>query len=94
MAATKTSASAVAETEPAVSGHEFGSTAIQPAGVRGTAAPAGTLHLVRGWEPLCGADRVRFVFPGRAPVADQTCPECVQASLPRPRAPRSRARAS
>ena len=94
MAATKTPASIAAATETAVNGHEFGSTAIQPAGVRGHSAPAGTLHLVRGWDPLCGADRVRFVFPGRAPVADETCPECVQASLPRPRAPRSRARAS
>lgn len=94
MAAPKSSVSAVAATETAVSGHEVGSTALEPAGVRGTGAPAGTLHLVRGWEPLCGADRVRFLFPGRAPVAEETCPECVAATLPRPRAPRARANAS
>ena len=76
----------------------LGSTSIQPAGRQGGSAPAGSLHLVDGWDALCGSGRVRFVFPGRV-AAEDTCPECVQATRPRPRpaarpATRSRARAS
>lgn len=98
MAAAKTSASAVtAVARPSrEDAHQLGSASIRPAGVHGSAAPAGPLHLVDGWEPLCGAERVRFVFPGRAPEGDDTCPACVQATLPRPRAraTRTSARAS
>lgn len=62
------------------------------AGRGGTAVPTGEVHLVDGWQPVCGEDRVRFVFPGRAPEsADGTCPRCVRAATParpvrRPRA--------
>jgi len=53
---------------------------------RGTAVPAGTTHFVDGWDPLCGSERVRFVFPGRGPELGATCPECVQAvAVPRQR---------
>src|SRR4051812_43909471 len=62
----------------------LGSTSIQPAGQHGACAPAGALHLVAGWDALCGSGRVRFVFPGRA-AADGTCPDCVQATRPKPR---------
>ena len=71
-----------------------GSTSIQPVGTSGSGAPAGALHLVEGWDAICGEGRVRFVFPGRT-AAESTCPACVQATLPKPRpAARSRARAS
>jgi len=84
----------------------LGSTSIQPDGRAFGSAPAGSLHLVDGWDALCGSGRVRFVFPGRV-AAEDTCPECVQATRPKPRsttrpaarpaarpATRSRARAS
>jgi len=89
-------AAAKASTAPTpVAVRVLGSTSIQPGRHNGPAAPAGTLHLVEGWEPLCGGERVRFVFPGRHADAPETCPECLKASLPRPRpAARSRARAS
>ena len=99
---TMSAANAAAASIPA-DALNLGSTAIQPAGVNTPAEPAGTLHLVDGWEPLCGGDRVRFVFPGRQVAGDRTCPACVQATLPKPRtaarpaarpAARSRARAS
>ena len=74
------------------SGFDVGSASIAPA-TRGQAAPAGTLHLVKGWQPVCGGDRVRFVFPGRDAGTDATCPACtraaaassVVAATPRPR---------
>ena len=72
---------------------DLGSTSIQPGGIHAPAEPSGTLHLVDGWAPLCGGERVRFVFPGRQAAGDLTCPACVKATLPRPRpAARSRAR--
>jgi hypothetical protein len=84
-----------AATKAPVALPDVGSTSIQPGGLNGPALPAGTLHLVEGWEPLCGGERVRFVFPGWDTPGDRTCPACVQATLPRPRpATRSRARAS
>src|SRR3954451_1049044 len=71
----------------------LGPTPTQPGGMHAPAAPAGTLHLVDGWEPLCGGERVRCVSPGRQAAGD-TCPACVRATLPRPRAAaRSRAAA-
>lgn len=87
MAAPKTAlkTSAQSSAQSAVTVIDLGSTSIQPGGMHAPALPAGTLHLVDGWEPLCGGERVRFVFPGRQ-AADDTCPACVQATLPRPRA--------
>jgi hypothetical protein len=80
---------------------EIGSVAIVPGGPNGSAEPAGTLHLVQGWEPLCGGERVRFVFPGRRVDKTSACPECAAATVPRQRttpaarpATRTRARAS
>ena len=87
MAAAKTTA------KPAGTVIYLGSTSIQPGGTHAPAAPAGTLHLVDGWDPLCGGERVRFVFPGRPAEGDVTCPDCVQATLPRPR-PAARSRAA
>ena len=53
---------------------------------RGSAGPGGTTHFVNGWEPLCGSDRVRFVFPGQGPELSANCPDCVQAvSIPQQR---------
>src|SRR3954470_2208044 len=88
MAASKTTAqpSARRSAQPAVTVVDLGSSSIQPGGMHAPAAPAGTLHLVDGWEPLCGGERVRFVFPGRQAAGDDTCPACVKATLPRPRA--------
>jgi hypothetical protein len=75
----------MAEMQTAQSAFEVGSVTLV-AGLRGTAAPAGTTHFVDGWEPVCGSDRVRFVFPGRGVELGATCPECVQAvAVPRPR---------
>lgn len=74
---------------------EVGSLSLVPAGRDGGAEPGGTLHLVDGWEPLCGGQRVRFVFPGRVVEADKACPECTAATMPRQRAsaaPRATAR--
>jgi len=60
------------------------------AGPGGTAVPAGAVHAVAGWQPLCGADRVRFVFPGRDPkTAQSSCPECAAALAPARRARRA-----
>jgi hypothetical protein len=81
---------------------EVGSVALVPGGPNGTGQPAGTLHLVHGWEPLCGAERVRFVFPGRPVDPSAACPQCAAAATPRQRTTaaaartpaRSRARAS
>jgi hypothetical protein len=78
---------------------EVGSALLLPS-VQGPAAPAGTAHLVDGWQPICGGDRVRFVFPGRDVDLGTICPDCTQAVAPRqrsterPPAPRSRTRAS
>jgi hypothetical protein len=71
----------------------LGSTSIRPAGAQGGGLPAGALHLVDGWDALCGGGRVRFVFPGRA-VGDGTCPECLQARVPKPRPARTRSQQS
>lgn len=49
---------------------------------QGRAVPAGTTHLVEGWEPICGGGRVRFVFPGRVVDLPATCPDCAQAVAP------------
>src|SRR3954447_4463315 len=88
--ALKTSAQSTARS--AVTVIDLGSTFIQPGGMHAPAAPAGTLHLVDGWEPLCGGERVRFVFPGRQATGDDTCPACGRPPPPRPRAAaRSRA---
>jgi hypothetical protein len=95
MAAPKTALKTALKTtaKPAGTVIDLGSSSIQPGGMHAPAVPAGTLHLVDGWEPLCGGARVRFVFPGRQ-AADDTCPACVKATLPRPRAAaRSRAAA-
>jgi hypothetical protein len=45
--------------------------------VQGTATrPAGTVHVVDdGWRPLCGAPRVRFMFPAEDP-ATASCADC------------------
>src|SRR3954454_20807118 len=88
MAAPKTALKTTLKTtaKPAVTVIDLGSTSIQPGGMHAPAVPAGTLHLVDGWDPLCGGERVRFVFPGRQAPGDDTCPACVQATLPRPRA--------
>jgi hypothetical protein len=64
---------------------DVGSTSIVPVDARGTAGPGGTLHLVDGWEPLCGGERVRFVFPGRDVDAGAACPQCAAAATPRQR---------
>lgn len=56
--------------------YELGSTLIAPS-TKGPANPAGTTHLVEGWQPVCGGDRVRFVFPGRG-VDAATCPDCAE----------------
>lgn len=45
----------------------------------GSAGPGGTTHFVDGWEPVCGSERVRFVFPGRSDQLSANCPDCVQA---------------
>jgi len=52
----------------------------------GAVKPAGTVHVVDGWQPLCGVGRVRFVFPGRAPeqIEDNGCAECLAAVAPVP----------
>src|SRR5438270_6656162 len=55
---------------------ELGSSAAASGGDRGEAAPSGTVHLVDGWDPVCGAERVRFVFPGRVSDAAADCPAC------------------
>src|SRR5436853_439879 len=55
---------------------DVGSLSIVPAGSNGSSAPAGTLHLVHGWEPLCGGERVRFVFPGRRVDTAAACAKC------------------
>ena len=65
---------ATARTNP--TSFEVGSTLIAPS-TKGPADPAGTTHLVEGWQPVCGGDRVRFVFPGRLLDA-ATCPDCVE----------------
>ena len=83
MAVTKSTAKPAVK--PEVTVVDLGSTSIQPGGIQAAAAPAGTLHLVAGWEPLCGGERVRFVFPGRPVPGEDTCPACVKATLPRPR---------
>src|SRR3954471_17161364 len=96
MAAPKTAlkTSAQSSAQPAVTVIDLGSTSIQPGGMHAPAVPAGTLHLVDGWEPLCGGERVRFVFPGRQAPGDTPCPPCARAPRPRPRAAaRSRAAA-
>jgi hypothetical protein len=50
----------------------------------GSTAPAGTVHVVDGWVPVCGGDRVRFVFPGRDPeTVEPTCADCSAAVVPR-----------
>ena len=81
---------------------EVGSALIAPS-TKGPADPAGTIHLVDGWQPVCGGARVRFVFPGRVLEA-ATCPDCAEvaqgsrasvtavASVPRPRTTTSRTR--
>jgi hypothetical protein len=51
----------------------------------GRSEPAGTSHLVDGWDSVCGAGRMRFVFPGRAADGGATCPDCVAAVVPAPR---------
>ena len=61
---------------------EVGCVSIVPGGARGSAAPSGPLHLVHGWEPLCGSERVRFVFPGRGVDAAEACPDCAAAAMP------------
>jgi hypothetical protein len=39
--------------------------------------PSGTVHVVdEAWRPLCGAQRVRFMFPGADPRDVSSCPEC------------------
>lgn len=92
MAALKTASKTTGK--PGVTVIDLGSTSILPGGMHAPAAPSGTLHLVDGWEPLCGGERVRFVFPGRQAPGEATCPACVKATLPRPRAAaRSRAAA-
>src|SRR3954471_18134295 len=96
MAAPKTAlkTSAQSSAQPAVTVIDLGSTSILPGGMHAPAAPSGTLHLVDGWEPLCGGERVRFVCPGRQAPGEATCPACVKATLPRPgAATRSRAAA-
>jgi hypothetical protein len=93
MAATRASAAKPAVTAVDVTVIDLGSTSIQPGGIHGPAAPSGTLHLVDGWEPLCGGERVRFVFPGRRSAGDDTCPACLQATPPQPR-PAARSRAA
>lgn len=60
---------------------EVGSALIAPS-AQGPAGPAGTTHLVEGWESICGGGRVRFVFPGRVVDLATTCPDCVQAVAP------------
>jgi len=87
MAVTKSTAKPAVKpaVTPEVTVVDLGSTSIQPGGRQAPAAPAGTLHLVAGWEPLCGGERVRFVFPGRPVPGEDTCPACVKATLPRPR---------
>ena len=53
-----------------------GADAVLP-GPGGTTDPGGTVHVVHGWLPLCGGDRVRFVFPGRDPQSVKpTCADC------------------
>lgn len=82
----------MAATQTVTDSFDVGSVSIVAGGARGSAAPAGTLHLVHGWEPLCGGERVRFVFPGRGVDASEACPECAAAVMPRQRtaaAPRS-----
>jgi hypothetical protein len=46
--------------------------------VHGHAArPTGVVHIVdAGWRPECGADRVRFVFPGADAATVISCPTC------------------
>ena len=59
----------------------------------GGADPTGATHVVHGWMPVCGAPRVRFVFPGRTPddVTD-LCRDCAaSAGAAGGTAPRSRA---
>ena len=52
----------------------------------GSSGPAGVTHFVDGWEPLCGSERVRFIFPGRGDELGANCPDCVQAvAIPRQR---------
>jgi hypothetical protein len=56
-------------------------------------APAGVTHLVDGWQPLCGAGRVRFVFPGRSVDAvTEVCDDC--RAVATPKVPRQRRAAS
>ena len=64
---------------------EVGCVSIVPGGARGSAAPSGPLHLVHGWEPLCGGERVRFIFPGRGVDVADACPDCAAAAMPRQR---------
>jgi hypothetical protein len=68
---------------------EVGSALLAPS-TQGPAGPAGTAHLVEGWEPVCGGERVRFVFPGREVDPATTCPECTQAVAVAPPVPRQR----
>lgn len=69
-----------------------GSRAVVSGGARGEAAPSGTVHLVDGWEPVCGGERVRFVFPGRTLDASAGCPACAKAVAPVAAVARRRAR--
>jgi hypothetical protein len=69
---------------------ELGSISVASGGARGEAAPSGTVHLVDGWQPLCGGERVRFVFPGRTLDTDADCPACAaKVAQPARRAARS-----
>lgn len=53
-------------------------------------APGGLTHLVEGWHPVCGGDRVRFVFPNRSlDEVGEVCDDC-RAAVAR-KAPRRRA---
>ena len=77
----------MAETHEHVSAFEVGCLTLD-APTAGPAGPGGTTHFVAGWEPVCGSDRVRFIFPGRGEEIGANCPDCVQAvAVPRQRTP-------
>jgi hypothetical protein len=77
----------MAETNTGICTLEVGCLTLVPES-RGAAGPADTTHFVQGWEPVCGSQRVRFVFPGRGHELGATCPDCVHAvAVPRPRTP-------
>ena len=54
----------------------------------GASAPSGDVHVVDGWLPVCGGERVRFRFPAASGADAVTCKDCAARIVTRRSAPR------